>query len=91
MALQAIVLLLPSGRDATVPGIRGGLSNAAQTVGWLPPPEIFKLSSTRNIIHIVLDAFPTYTFVDILNADRSAFDRDWSGFTFFPDHLGAYP
>ena len=91
VALQAIVLLLPSGGDATVPGIRGGLSNAAQTVGWLPPPEIFKLSSTRNIIHIVLDAFPTYTFVDILNADRSAFDRDWSGFTFFPDHLGAYP
>ena len=46
--------------------------------------------ATHNIIHIVLDTFPTYTFVDILEADRSTFDRDWSGFTFFPDHLGAY-
>ena len=90
VALQAIVLLVPSGRDATVPGISGGLSDAAQTVRWLPPPEIYELSSTRNVIHIVLDAFPIYTFVDILDADRSAFDRDWSGFTFFPDHLGAF-
>ena len=90
VALQAIVLLVPSGRDATVPRISGGLSDAAQTVRWLPPPEIYELSSTRNIIHIVLDGFPTYTFVDILDADRSAFDRDWSGFTFFPDHLSAF-
>ncbi len=39
--------------------------------------------TTRNLIHIVLDMFPTYTFVEILDSDRPAFDRDWSGFSFF--------
>ncbi len=87
VALQATVLLVPVGRVATtdVPS-----TPTAETVWWLPPPEIYELSSTRNIIHIVLDSFPTYTFLDILKADRPAFDRDWSGFTFFPDHLSAF-
>ena len=45
---------------------------------------------TRNLIHIVLDTFPARTFVDILDTDRPAFDRDWPGFTFFANHLGAH-
>ena len=56
----------------------------------MPPPEIYELSSTRNLIHIVLDTFPTHTFADILDADRPAFDRDWPGFTFFANHLGTH-
>ena len=87
VTLQATVLVVPVDRVATtdVPS-----TPTAETVSWLPPPEIYELSSTRNIIHIVLDTFPTYTFLDILKADRPAFDRDWSGFTFFPEHLGAF-
>ena len=84
VALQVTVLLVPMNREVTVP------ANDAEPAWRLPPPKIYELSSTRNIIHIVLDTFPTYTFLDILEADRPAFDRDWSGFTFFPDHLGAY-
>ena len=92
VALQAIVLLVPSGRDATVPGIsRRPRRMPPRQPRWLPPPEIYELSSTRNIIHIVLDGFPTYTFVDILDADRSTFDRNWSGFTFFPDQSRRLP
>ena len=90
VALQAIVLLIPMSREARVPGIAGALPDDAKSVGWLPPPEIFELSSTRNIIHIVLDAFPSRTFTQILDADRSAFNRDCSGFTFFANHLGAH-
>ena len=56
----------------------------------MPPPEIYELSTTRNLIHIVLDAFPARTFVDILDTARPAFDRDWPGFTFFANHLGAH-
>ena len=63
---------------------------ATETTWRLPPPEIYELSSTRNLIHIVLDTFPSRTFVDILDADRPAFDRDWPGFTFFANHLGAH-
>ena len=62
----------------------------AETTWRLPPPEIYELSGTRNLIHIVLDTFPTHTFAGILDADRPAFDRDWPGFTFFANHLGAH-
>ena len=90
VALQATVLLVPMSGEATGRGITGDPADDSEAVWRLPPPETYELSSTHNIIHIVLDTFPTYTFVDILEADRSTFDRDWSGFTFFPDHLGAY-
>ena len=76
--------------EATVPGTTGSPSDGAENVWRLPPPEIYELSSTRNLIHIVLDAFPSRTFADILDADRSAFNRDWPGFTFFANHLGAH-
>ena len=85
--LQATVLVVPVGRMATAdaPSTPG-----AETAWRLPPPEIYELSSTRNLIHIVLDTFPTHTFAGILDADRPAFNRDWPGFTFFANHLGAH-
>ena len=71
-------------------GIRPRSARAADT-GWqLPPERIYELSRTRNLIHIVLDMFPSHVFAEIAAADRPAFDRDWSGFTFFSDHLGAF-
>ena len=87
VTLQTAVLLVPVGRTATAdaPSTPG-----AETAWRLPPPEIYELSSTRNLIHIVLDTFPTHTFAGILDADRPAFDRDWPGFTFFANHLGAH-
>ena len=87
MMLQATVLVVPVGRMATAdaPSTPG-----AETAWRLPPPEIYELSSTRNLIHIVLDTFPTHTFAGILDADRPAFNRDWPGFTFFANHLGAH-
>ena len=90
VALQATVLLVPMSSEATLPGTAGSPSGDAETAWRLPPPEIYELSSTRNIIHIVLDMFPTYTFAEILDADRSTFDRDWPGFTFFRNNLGAH-
>ena len=88
VTLQATVLVVPVGRMATAdaPSTPG-----AETAWRLPPPEIYELSTTRNLIHIVLDKFPSRMFVDILDADRLAFDRDWPGFTFFANHLGTHP
>ena len=87
VTLQATVLLVPVGRVAT---LDAPPTTATETAWRLPPPEIYELSSTRNLIHIVLDTFPTHTFADILDADRPAFDRDWPGFTFFANHLGTH-
>ena len=85
IALQAVVLLVPTVAPTTP-------STSAASARWrLPPPEIYQLSRTRNLIHIVLDMFPTERFLAIVDADRSTFDRDLSGFTVFADHLGAFP
>ena len=89
VALQATALLLPG--TALPAGWSSVGPAGGNAVRWrLPPAEIYELSSTRNLIHIVLDMFPTHTFAEILESDRPLFDRHWSGFTFFRDHLGAF-
>ena len=86
MALQAAVLLLSPLAPADA---RPSSGDAAEE--WsLPPDEIYELSTSKNVIHIVLDMFSSYVLADILDADRQAMDQDWSGFTFYRDHLGAF-
>ena len=86
VTLQAAVLTLPTPAPAEA---RLASGDAAES--WrLPPPEIYELSASRNLIHIVLDTFPSNLFAAIRDADRPGFDRIWSGFTFFRDHLGAF-
>lgn len=59
---------------------------------WSRPPEqIYRLSRTQNILHIVLDGFLSEVFGEALDADREVFDRDFPGFVYFADHLGAFP
>ena len=59
---------------------------------WRVPPEpIYRLSRGQNVVHIVLDAFASTTFGEIVAAERDAVDRSFSGFVFFADHLGAFP
>ena len=84
VALQAIVLIASTVAPAA--------ESATEGVEWqVPPAEIYQLSRTRNVIHIVLDAFQSEYFADIVAADRNTFDRDFSGFVFFADHVGAFP
>ena len=86
VGLQAAVLLLPP----LAPAALGPESRGAAESWRLPPAEIYELSADRNLIHIVLDMFPSHNFAEIREGDRPAFDREWSGFTFFRDHLGAF-
>src|SRR5688572_5948909 len=59
---------------------------------WEGAPEaIFELSSKQNVFHFVLDGFQSDAFLDILNAERSEIDRQYAGFTFFKNHMGAFP
>ena len=87
VGLQALVLLLLPPLAPAAPRPESG--GAAES--WrLPPAEIYELSADRNLIHIVLDMFPSHIFAEIRDGDRPAFDRAWSGFTFFREHLGAF-
>jgi len=59
---------------------------------WKGPAQSrFELSKTRNVIHIVLDAFQSDVFAEILEENRAALDRSLSGAVFFADHAGAFP
>ena len=52
---------------------------------------MFELSRTRNVIHIVLDAFQSDVFGEILAEERPLLDRSLSGAVFFANHTGAFP
>ena len=72
--------------------ITWGGPGAERRTGWEePPPELFQFSSQRNVIHIVLDEFQSDGFAAMLKEDRASLDRTFTGFTFFADHLGAFP
>ena len=59
---------------------------------WEGAPEaIFELSSKQNVFHFVLDGFQSDAFHDIIKAERSEMDRQYAGFTFFKNHMGAFP
>jgi hypothetical protein len=59
---------------------------------WEGAPEaIFELSSKQNVFHFVLDGFQSDAFDDILKAERADMDRQYAGFTFFRNHMGAFP
>jgi hypothetical protein len=55
------------------------------------PDAVFEVSRTRNAFHLVLDAFNSDVFDEILEAERPVLDRQFSGFVFFQDHAGAFP
>lgn len=102
-SLAALALYRPISRVAPFAAVvfigvqaLGALVNssgpAADRARWIePPPEIYQFSSDRNVIHIVLDEFQSDVFTEILQQDRAALDTQFSGFTYFADHAGAFP
>lgn len=88
ITLQAIVMIASiasASGESQADADRGGRA-------WRPPPDkIYQLSRNRNVIHIVLDGFLSEIFGEIVEKERATFDRDFSGFVFFADHLGAFP
>ena len=67
-------------------------ADSSTTARWQGPSEsMFELSRTRNVIHIVLDAFQADVFGEILAEERPVLDRSLSGAVFFANHSGAFP
>jgi len=81
VALQGAALAISmAGADA---------STAARWQG--PSDSMFEISRTRNVLHIVLDAFQADVFGEILAEDRAMLDRSLSGAVYFANHSGAFP
>ncbi len=80
MALQTAALISTAVRSDSL------------TATWEGPSEaMFELSTTRNVIHLVLDGFQSDVFGEILAEDRSTLDQSLSGVVFFANHAGAFP
>ena len=72
--------------------LTSGGAEVEQRTRWEePPPELFQFSTDHNVIHIVLDEFQSDAFAALLENDRTWFDTRFTGFTFFADHLSAFP
>jgi len=54
------------------------------------PEEIFEFSSSKNVIHIMLDAFQSDLFEDIIATDPNYYKSVLDGFTFFRETTGAF-
>ena len=77
--LLALIVVGRSRRSASSPEWQG------------PTDSMFELSRTRNVIHVVLDAFQADIFGEILAEERQTLDRSLSGAVFFANHIGAFP
>lgn len=55
------------------------------------PPSVTDFSATRNVIHVVLDAFQTDVFLDLRDRDPHRLDAMLTGFTLYPENAGAFP
>lgn len=81
IALQAVLLVYTSAQ-----------ADPEAHAKWEGVPEaIYELSSKQNVFHFVLDGFQSDAFADILTTDRAEIDRQYSGFIFFKNHMGAFP
>ena len=67
-------------------------ADARTTTEWKGPADsMFELSRKQNIIHIVLDAFQSDFFAEILDEDSKELNQSLSGAVFFADHTAAFP
>ncbi len=93
LASQALLALQIVAAVISAPGLMQAPPDEASRGArrWnTPPAGIFELSRGTNIIHLVLDGFPSEIFAEAMDRERDARDRDFSGFVFFADHLGAF-
>ena len=56
-----------------------------------PPDALFAFSERQNALLVVLDAFQSDVFAEILDEDPEAWQAALDGFTYYEDHLGAFP
>lgn len=76
---------------AAVPLANAVHARGAQS-GWsAPPSDLYTVSRSDNVVHIVLDAYLSELFGEAVAEDRAFFDRTFSGFVYFANHLGAFP
>ena len=67
------------------------LDQKKTSVAMSPPEEIFEFSSQKNVIHIILDAFQSDIFQEIIDDQTDYYYNELQGFTFFKEITGSFP
>ena len=55
-----------------------------------PPKEIHGFSSQKNVIHLIMDAFQSDLFEEMIDQDPDYYAKSLEGFTFFKETTGAF-
>lgn len=84
VSLQTILLVFTSFQQPEV-------WKTKSTVSLSAPDELFEFSSKQNVIHIILDAFQSDIFQEIINEDINYYGKILDGFTFFKETTGSFP
>ncbi len=53
--------------------------------------NIYQFSNEKNILHIVVDAFQSDVFEDLINFPQRGYRQHFEGFTYYPETLGVFP
>ena len=84
VSLQAALLVFSSFQQPEIWKMRSAESSRV-------PDEIFEFSSKQNVIHIILDAFQSDIFQEIIEEDPIYYYKALAGFTFFKDTTSSFP
>lgn len=66
-------------------------NNPLQRMADVMPDKAYDFSQTHNVIHVVLDAFQSDLFQEIIETNPDHYFNRMEGFTFFTDALGSFP
>lgn len=56
-----------------------------------PSDEIYEFSSEKNVVQLILDAFQSDIFQDIVDEDPGYYKKELEGFTFFKETTASFP
>jgi hypothetical protein len=85
ISLQLVLLASTSIQKPEIWKIKSSLS-----IHNTPPEEIFEFSSKQNVIHVVLDAFQSDIFQEIIDEEPDYYYTALEGFTFFKETTGSF-
>ena len=66
-------------------------AKAKVSIPTLPTDEIYQFSSSKNVIHVILDQFQSDIFEEIVKEDADFYFKKFEGFTFFRETIGSFP
>lgn len=87
-SLQLVFFLFAGIQSASALAKKSGAKSSANALH-----EIYRFSSQKNVVHLILDGFQSDVFEEIIKEgeDGRRFTSALKGFVFFKEHMGVFP